>query len=124
MALYRCMNKGGGGSGVKYYETTIANAQTDTEYTIDCGFAPKQIFIYSVTSATANGMIYYDENISTTQYLAMGTTSSTLRFDKMQDIGNTSGNVGAITYLEGSVFKFAPKNRNVITAITYIKVLG
>ena len=122
--MWGSVQAGGGGGGLKY-EETLASATDNTEYTINCGFEPKKIFIYSVVSGSACCMIYYDrDNVSQTQYVTSGATSATLKISKMQNIGDTSGNLGALTAVSSTSFKFALKNRNVITGPVYITALG
>lgn len=121
--MWGSVQAGGGGGGLKY-EDTMQSATADTEYTINCGFEPKQIYISSYTSSTAFMIVYYDADVSTSNYLATGAISATSKVAKEQAIGNTTGNGGAITAISSTSFKFSLKNRNVITGPVHIIALG
>ena len=69
MAFFRASIGGGGGSqtasGTLTASTTLQN--------ISCGFKPKQVCVYRATSAFQTAI--YDENVRTTQYKAIATSS-------------------------------------------------
>lgn len=113
MALFRC---GGGGAKVK---TGSLTTTTGTEYTINCGFQPKKIFVYTYEGANKYMAGAYDVDVNSTYYFSGWRQSSSSASAGKYDVSSSTSN-GSITEVNSTGFKW--RGSSAFSPIYYVAI--